>query len=152
VSTDQTTTTSDLDPLFQEYGPQYGVPPNVLKAICMNESSLGQDPLVQKGLVSRDGLSWGVMQLTIPTASDFQPGITPQMLNDPATSVKIAAQFVQSLMSQFDSSDPRFWEWVIKSYNQGAGRTQQEIDGTRPGTSGAQTYWQRYQQNLASLG
>lgn len=143
------------DVLFRKYGTQYGVKWSWLKAIAMNESSLGRAKSVKRGLEepsdiegskSYDGKSWGLMQMTIPTARDYDPSATPERLNDPDYSVKLAARFVRSLQYAFETIDPRFEEWVIKSYNQGQGNTQKERNGTISGY--AQTYWERYQRNM----
>lgn len=152
-----------FDELFKKYGAQYGVDWKVLKAIAMNESGLGVvaggiEKSVARGLVnpsdiegskSYDGKSWGLMQFTIPTARDFEPGATPQKLNNPEYSIRLAAQFVQWLMKRFPTSEPRYWEWVIKSYNQGAGHTAKERRGEIAGYTGG--YWDRYLRNLAKL-
>ncbi|MCM2278317.1 MAG: transglycosylase SLT domain-containing protein [Oligoflexia bacterium] len=140
---------SRFDDLFEKYGTKYGVPPEWLKAICMNESSLGEHPLVQKGLASEDGKSWGIMQLTLPTARDFeQVGIDE--LNNPEISVRIAAKFVKRIMASFEVVDLRYLEWVVKSYNQGVRRTMQERAGQSPGY--AHEYWVRFKRNLKRLG
>jgi Transglycosylase SLT domain len=148
-----------FDALFQSYGAKQGVPWKWLKALCMNESSLGTDPRVARGLedpsdiagsISSDGKSWGLMQLTIPTACQFEAGTTAELLNDPEISVRIAAKFVAWIQDRFDDSDPRYQEWVVKSYNQGVGNTNKEIAGTISGYAGE--YWSRFQRNLVSLG
>lgn len=146
------------DSLFQMYGRLYGVEWTMLKAIAMNESSLGDAPSVAQGLAapsdvdgskSDDGKSWGLMQLTLPTAGDYDPAVTPQRLNNPEYSVEIAAHFISDLLGMFTPSDPRYTEWVVKSYNQGAGNTKKEIAGKIDGY--ADEYWDRYQRNRAII-
>ncbi len=134
------------DALFSRYG---GDDWSVLKAICMNESSLGRAPSVALGLVdpsnaeaskSTDGKSWGLMQMTLPTARDYDPDVTPAKLNNPEYSIRLAAQFLRSLRRQFSEL-----EFVVKSYNQGAGNSRKEIAGTIDGYAGE--YWDRFQRN-----
>lgn len=138
-----------FDDFFEKYGKQYGVPWKWLKAICMNESSLGEHPLVKQGLASEDGKSWGIMQLTLVAARDFE-AVDIADLNNPDTSVRIAAKYLQRSMRAFEMVDLRYQEWVIKSYNQGVTGTKRERDGASPGY--AHEYWARFQRNFARLG
>lgn len=139
------------DSLFKNYG---GENWKILKAIAMNESSLGRHPSVARGIEvptdvegskSDDGKSWGLMQVTIPTGRDFDPACSPILLNNPEYSVRIAARFLRSLQSQFDEL-----EYVVKAYNQGAGNMRKEIAGTGGGY--ADEYWERFQRNLRLVG
>lgn len=139
------------DALFKKYGAQYGVPWTWLKAFCLKESTLGTHPKVARGLASpsdiegsksEDGKSWGPMQFTLPTARDFDPSATPEKLNGAEYSIKLAAQFVKSLMGQFAATDPRRLEWIVKSYNQGAGNTRKEMRGETAGYTG--NYWPKW--------
>lgn len=145
-----------FDEHFLAFGAQEAVDPWTLKAIAMNESSLGDHPSVARGIAnpfdieaskSDDGLSWGLMQMTLKTLRDFDPTGQAVQLNAPAYSVRYAAKFVRWLERQFPKSDPRWLEWVVKSYNQGAGRTQQAIRGEKTDTAGAIEYWARFQRN-----
>lgn len=142
-------TTYDL--LFQKYGALYAVNWKLLKRICFIESSIGRHERVKRGLEnpydiegskSEDGKSWGIMQLRPSTAQDFDKSADPIKLNNPEYSVKIAAQFVAWIQNRFPSSDPRFEEWVVKSYNQGAGGTANERAGKTAGAAGP--YWKKY--------
>jgi soluble lytic murein transglycosylase-like protein len=143
-----------FDGLFQQYGTIYGVDPDVLKAIALNESDLGRAKSVARGLAapndiegskSSDGKSWGVMQMTLTTARGLDPAATQAMLNNPDYSIRLAAQYVSQLQGMFSSFDPQFLEWVIKSYNQGPGNTKREIAN---GVGYADAYWARFQRNL----
>lgn len=147
-------TAFNLDALFKKYAAQYGLDWLMLKAICANESSLGTHPSVVIGLnypydieasKSSDGKSWGIMQVTIPTAQDFDKTASALKLNDPEYSVRIAAQFIAWLSLRYKTTDPRRNEWIVKSYNQGAGNTAKEINGKISGYAGE--YWTRYQRN-----
>lgn len=150
---------ADFDALFQKYGSAYGVPWLWLKAFAMNESSLGRAPSVARGLVeptdiegsvSMDGKSWGLMQVTLSTAGDFDSNVTPELLNDPEYSVSIAAQYIAHLIGVFPIVMPGHVEWVVKAYNQGQGNTQKEINGQGGGYADA--YWDRWQRNYAQIG
>lgn len=148
-----------FDALFVKYGARYKVDWKWLKAIAMNESSLGRVASVARGLEvpgdiegskSQDGKSWGLMQVTVTTAKDLDPNATAQRLNDPNYSVMIAAMYISRLQKKFSMVDTRWQEWVIKSYNQGPGNTMKEqrkqIDGY------AEEYWTRFQRNLERVG
>jgi soluble lytic murein transglycosylase-like protein len=147
-----------FDALFQKWGSVYGVKWTWLKAIAMNESSLGQAVSVSEGLrnpsnvegsKSTDGKSWGLMQVTLSTAKTLDPLATPQKLNDPNYSIKLAAEYVSKLQKMFPIVETRWNEWVIKSYNQGPGNTQKEMRGQVKGY--AQAYWERWQRNLSRV-
>ena len=107
------------DGLFRIAAAKYGVPFAWLKGIAIVESALGTDPRVLSGGVSGDGLSWGLMQFTLPTARDFDSTATPVKLNDAAYSIDLAGQFLKSLSDQFPGDERK----TIMSYNQGAGNT-----------------------------
>lgn len=147
---DQSVATSDrflrYDPLFRAAGARHGVPWWRLKAICMVESDLGDAPSVARGLTSpkdvegsksTDGKSWGLMQVTIPTARDFDVLATPERLNEPTYSIDLAARFLATLQRQFAEE-----EFVVKAYNQGAGNTRKELAGKISGY--ANGYWEKY--------
>lgn len=87
----------------------------VLKAIALNESSLGQNKLVKNKQWSSDGQSRGLMQLTVPTANDYE-SVEYQDLDDPETSIRIAGKFLNHLWNKFGSVDS-----VVRAYNQGEG-------------------------------
>lgn len=150
---------SKYDEWFKFYGLKHSVPWLWLKAIAMNESSLGRHPSVARGLAnpadvegskSEDGKSWGLMQVTLTTAKDFDPTATPQKLNNPEYSISIAAKYLERTSKQFVMVSTRYVEWVIKSYNQGVGNTKKELNGTSPGY--AQEYWERWQRNFKKIG
>lgn len=145
------------DGIFRQYGTIYGVNWQHLKAISLNESNLGRAPSVALGLIdpgniqgskSSDGKSWGLMQVTLTTAKSLDPLATERKLNDPNYSVQLAARYISELKKMFKTSDPRFLEWVIKSYNQGPGNTKKEIQS---GKGYADEYWERFKQNLRKV-
>jgi membrane-bound lytic murein transglycosylase MltF len=150
---------SRYDELFKKYGNRDGVSWMWLKAIALNESSLGlaksvirgfENPNDIEGSKSSDGKSWGLMQMTLPTAGDYDSSVTPMKLNNPEYSIDLASKFVKSLMSQFSKSDTRYLEWVIKSYNQGAGNTIKEKTG-KIAKGYADEYWSKFQKNLTRV-
>lgn len=140
------------DHLFKKEAAKFGFDWKILKAICMKESSLGRHPTVVRGLAnpndiqgskSTDGLSWGLMQVRITTARDFDPSATEAKLNNPEYSVKISAQYLGWVFTQF--KDLPVLEYIIKAYNQGVRGTKEEIAGIRKG--GAGPYWTAFQEN-----
>lgn len=141
-----------FDELFKKYGAKFGVPWQWLKAICMNESSLGQDSRVARGLEdpsdiqgskSYDGLSWGIMQLTLNTARMYNSVINEVALNDPDISVSIAAQYVAYLM-RLKGDD---LESIIRSYNGGPGWRNSSAKSLEM----TSVYWERFQRNLSRV-
>lgn len=144
-----------FDADFQTYGASWGVDWLWLKAFALNESNLGRDSSVARGMEnptdidnskSSDGKSWGLMQVTVTTAQGIDPSASAESLNNPEYSINLAAEYISQLMGMFDSNDPRYVEWVVKSYNQGPGNSRKERDGKISGY--AQAYWDRWQRNL----
>ncbi len=142
------------DYYFKEAETKHNVDWRWLKAIAMNESSLGTNKSVAIGLAnpknvagsaSSDGKSYGLMQITLATAKSMEPSVTPQKLNIPEYSIDLAARYVAELKKMFSITDFRYVEWVIKSYNQGPGNTKKEIEG-KPGF--ADEYWKRFKNHL----
>lgn len=149
-----------FDDLFKKYDKKWGVNWKWLKAIAMSESLLGKEKSVKAGLEnpkdiegskSSDGLSWGLMQVTVKTAKDMDASVTPEKLNNPEYSINLAAWYVSKLKKYYSTGDPRYLEWVIKSYNQGPGNTAKEKSGAiKKGY--ADEYWTRFQNNLKRVG
>lgn len=149
---------TQFDSLYKKWGAAYGIPWTWLKAIALNESSNGRATSVAHGLSnptdiegskSFDGLSWGLMQVTIKTAKGMDPAATEVKLNDPDYSVGLAARYLKQLQGMFPLADARYNEWVIKSYNQGPGNTNKERRGETAGY--ANEYWSRFQRNLLKV-
>lgn len=143
------------DMLFKKYAAMFGVNWQWLKAIALNESSLGKAKSVALGIASpndiegsksSDGKSWGLMQVTLTTAKGLDASATAPKLNNPEYSIKLAAQYISQLQKMFPMAESRYTEWVIKSYNQGPGNTSKEKSGKSPGY--AQEYWERFKRNL----
>ncbi len=132
------------DSWFRYYASLNGLPAEGwewLKAIALNESDLGRDPLVADKQWSSDGKSRGIMQLTIPTANDFE-AVGPEQLDDPETSIRIAAKFFTQNYRRFNPS----LEFTVKAYNEGGGNAAKEQRGEIDGY--ASEYWNRFQRNL----
>jgi hypothetical protein len=160
--------TTFWDEEFKRAGIRYGVKWQWLKAIAQNESSLGRHPSVARGLAepqniedskSEDGKSWGLMQITLPdsrvrdhwsTWSDDLKrralGLKASRLNDPLFSIDLAAKIVSVAQTKFPLVDPRYNEWVVKSYNQGVRNSQRERSGEISGYAGE--YYKRFLRNL----
>lgn len=150
-------TAPTYDNLFVQYASRFGLDWKMVKAICVVESSLGEAPSVRRGLASPsdieasasyDGLSWGLMQVTIPTARDFDQTATAEKLNNPEYSVKIACQYLAFLKRTFSGYE-RANEYVVKSYNQGQGNTLKEISGK--GGHFADGYYLKYMNAYSNI-
>lgn len=124
------------DSLIRKYSAQFGVPWRWVKAVMIIESDLGRAPSVARGLErpfdieqskSSDGKSWGLMQLTLPTANDLQPGITAVGLNDAETSVRLGTQYLGRMIKRWGINER---EKVIRSYNGGPGFMNSNIGRT----------------------
>ena len=156
------------DELFLKYAKKYSVPFIWLKAIAMNESSLGEFPTVAHGLSvpsdregskSQDGLSWGLMQVTEKTGRDFDSSCNYYKLNDAEYSINIAAQYLARAKRSFAFISSDFEKYVIMSYNAGVQRVLWEISGEynnfskakfdahRSAIENATVYYDRYVRN-----
>lgn len=142
------------DDLFKKYANISGLDWKMVKSICYIESNLGRAASVAHGLIapndvegskSSDGKSWGLMQMTLPTARDYDPAATAQKLNNAEYSVRLACQHIKRLFNYYGGET----EWIVKAYNQGQGRTNDEIDGTRVSAAGA--YYAKYLQYRGEL-
>lgn len=113
------------DDLLKKYAAQYKVPWRWLKVLILNESSNGQNSKVRRGLEnpndvegskSSDGKSWGLMQITLPTAKALEGReVTPAELNNPDTSVRLAAKLMRQLIDRYGF----VFEKVMRDYNGG---------------------------------
>lgn len=142
------------DQKFKAHSVEGKIPWQWMKSICMVESALGTNPRVAIGLSnpedvdgsrSEDGKSWGLMQMTLPAARDFDPLVTPQKLNFPDYSIMLSSMLLRRLNRIFGGIE----EWVVKAYNQGAGATRLEKERGVGGN--ADDYWKKYQEHKAIL-
>ena len=143
---------------FKAAGLKYSVPWQWLKAIALNESTLGtypsvalgiQEPKNVEGSKSQDGKSWGLMQVTLTTGRGLDPFCTEEKLNNPLYSIDLGAKYVAQMAKRFPQVEVRYVEWVIKSYNQGPGNTDKERAGKISGYAGE--YWDRFKRNLIKV-
>lgn len=137
----------------------HNVPWTWLKAIAMNESSLGSAKSVAWGLQfpndiekskSTDGKSWGLMQVTLSTAKGLDASATEAKLNDPKYSINLGAKYIAQMSKRYPTMELRYVEWVIKSYNQGPGNTDKERSGLIS-KGYADEYWERFKRNLQKV-
>lgn len=142
------------DSLIKKYSSIYNVPFEWIKAIMMNESNLGQAPSVKRGLLnpsdiegskSSDGKSWGLMQLTLPTARMFEPLVTEAGLNDPEISIRIGAKYLAYLMAKNPAPFTKM-EFIVRAYNGGPG-----FNSTVKGRNDTPIYYQRFLKNLSII-
>lgn len=132
------------DNLFKKYATQYQIPWQWLKAIAINESDLGRDKRVRLGVASRDGKSWGLMQLTVPTASEMMGGesVPPEDLNFPYISIQLAAKYVATLCHLFKGN----MQDVVMAYNQGPGN---QLKGNK--SPGVLQYYKDFERHLEAV-
>ncbi len=149
-----------FDESFKRIGASYGVDWQWLKAFALNESDLGRDSRVASGDTSSDGLSWGLMQVTLTTGRKFDSTINIDKLSqlDPADySIDLASQLIAQNKTAFSESDPAYLEKVVKSYNQGVANTRNEFNGIYTswndpnGNNAVGEYWNRWQRNYAKV-
>lgn len=168
------------DSVFKAEANTQGLPSNGwkwMKAIAIGESNLGENPLVKMGSWSSDGLSKGLMQLTVLTANDYGKWFpvdqlkkssqnfnqaaydtVANYLNDPALSIKISTQHFTRIYRKFGNT----LEHAVKAYNQGEGNMAKEIalrsslgvpltGHTISQYPDAATYWSRFVKHLAQV-
>lgn len=131
-----------FDDDFLTWANCYSIPARWLKGICLNESSLGTNPRVVQGIASEDGLSYGIMQITLATAADLADKlVTPEELNDPTFSIRYAALYLSRLKTTFNNIE----ENVIRAYNEGPGKRKKVLAGLATSSQINIDYWARYQ-------
>ena len=119
---------NDYDGLFKKWASVYEIPWYWLKGICLNETLLGTVPSVIAGTASDDGLSYGIMQLQLDTASQYADKVASiSDLNNKEFSIMTAAKYVYHLSNLFNGDEHS----VIISYNQGEGKTLAGHDYTK---------------------
>ena len=128
--------TRQYDALFLKYATKYGLDPKMLKAIALNESTLGKN----KGYEPIGGTT-GLMQIKLSTARDFFKNLTAIELEDDEKQIETASAFLASLKKQFNGDERKY----VMSYNQGAGNT-------RAGKEFAKPYWEKYLKHKQLIG
>lgn len=128
-----------FDDIFKKYAAKYNIDWKLLKTISMVESNLGENPRVKRGIenptdikgsMSEDGKSWGIMQLTVTTAKDYDSTATEVKLNNPEYSINIAAQLISSLSRGFNENERD----IVMAYNHGRGNQRRFNELERQGT------------------
>lgn len=142
------------DSIMQLHCSDASVPWLWMKAIMIDESSLGLNPRVSHGILhpedieaskSEDGKSWGLLQLEPASAKDFDIIANSQKLNDPDYSIWIGSKLLRRLYRAMGGVE----EFVIKGWNEGQGAAVLEQSGRISGH--AQQYWERYLVNKAMV-
>lgn len=140
------------DSLIKQKAKKYSLPWRWIKAIAMNESMLGTAKSVARGLAaptdvegskSSDGKSWGIMQLTLPTARDMVGAlIQPAYLNDPENSFELGARYLRK-MYDLGKGDREF---MVRAYNGGPG-----YKNTVLGQTMTPVYYAKFVTNLNTI-
>lgn len=144
------------DHLFQQVARDFSLDWKMLKRISWVESNTGKAKSVAIGLrepanvsdsVSFDGKSWGIMQVTLTTAKEYDKSATAQKLNDPLYSITISAKHFSFLKRNY----PTFTERdLVMSYNHGQGNQLNFIKKEKSGTLlvteylAGRDYWNKY--------
>lgn len=148
---------NSFDDLFKKYGALTGIDWRILKRISWIESRVGtyksvkrglENPKDIKGSVSQDGLSWGIMQMTLSTAKDYDKYATEEKLNNAEYSIDLASRHLKFLKMRYFPSNVRD---LIMSYNHGQGNQlrfiQKEKDGSLKESEflAGRDYYKKYQ-------
>lgn len=147
--------TNEFDTLFKKYAQKYGFDWKILKRISWIESRIGNDSRVRKGInnpkdvessKSRDGLSWGLMQTTIPTSRDYDKSATSEKLNNPEFSISMGAAHLNFLITRYFKNERDF----VMAYNHGQGNQLKFISLEKSGAlksseyPAGRQYWEHY--------
>ena len=139
-----------LDSVFKATATKYGLDWKMLKAIALNESTLGKNERVRQGLISYDNLSWGLMQFTVKTAMDFDKTASATKLKDEKYSIDLAGQYFRMLSTMFKGNVRD----MVMSYNHGQGNQKRFVELEKLGTlkltefPAGRQYWEKYNKNL----
>jgi len=120
------------DSLIKAKSKKYNLPWKWIKAVALNESRLGTASSVAWGLVhpsdiekskSSDGKSWGLMQLTLPTAREMVGApITASYLNNAENSLELGARYLSQMYNLgLKQSVVPAKEFMFRAYNGGPG-------------------------------
>jgi soluble lytic murein transglycosylase-like protein len=125
----------EYDALFIKYANKEGLDWKMLKAISMNESSLGKN----KGYEPIGG-TVGLMQIKLSTASDYYDNLTSNDMYDDEIQVMTASAFLRDLLDKTGNDIKK----AVMSYNQGLGNTLK-------GKTYASSYYEKYINNYKKL-
>lgn len=98
------------------------VPPALVHAVMRQESAYDPEAVSYAGAV-------GLMQLMPATARGLAPEAGRTRLFDPAFNVRLGAQLLGQLLSQFEGSEPL----AAAAYNAGGHRVRRWLEGAAPG-------------------
>jgi len=103
-----------FDALFEQESKRTGVPADLLRAIARRESGFRAGAIGKPN--SNGTKDWGLMQVNDRTAAHY--GVQPAQLLDPATCVRVAADYLVDLHRELGSAWSE-WTWIA-AYNAGA--------------------------------
>lgn len=122
------------DYFFKFWGGVHSVDWQVLKAIALNESTLGINARVASGGVSEDGKSYGLMQLTFPTAADMKGRpVTAAEMNNAEFSIELAAKYFRWIVDYVDENVTSYksgesqLDLCVQAYNCGVGNIKKGV-------------------------
>lgn len=119
-----------FDDLFIKYSNLYNIPYRWLKAISLQESSLGENERVKRGEVSYDGLSYGLMQIAEGVGSPKEIELKGfggrEALNNPEYSIEKASKLLGYLNKKYVGDTRK----IFLAYNQGERNTDNNKDYT----------------------
>ncbi len=120
---------------------QYGVDPNLVRAIISVESEWNPSA------VNPADPSYGLMQILLGAGGPY-PGVSADQLLDPATNLTLGISFLASLVARYGSTSD-----AISAYNAGRPRT---LTGggyaNQTYVNNVQTYWAWFANNPAIVG
>jgi soluble lytic murein transglycosylase-like protein len=105
---------SVFDSIIAMYSNQFGVPESWTRAVILTESS--GDPNAFRSTSPRD-TSYGLMQLTLPTAQALGFIGDPTLLFDPDTNIRLGTKLLGQLRSRYGDDASA----VYSAYNSGNG-------------------------------
>lgn len=102
-------------PIIRQAASKWGVPPELITAVISWES--GFSPGRVNVNETKGGFSWGLMQVQVPTASDYIRNITPDQLLWPETNIDVGTWYLKKMLDRFNWIIPD----AISAYNAGPG-------------------------------
>lgn len=97
---------------IQEAAARYGVPPELIRMIAMQESGIGTNPNALRN-------GGGVMQIIRSTWNELRPGVDPSMRLDPRENIMAGTDYVRRLAGNVDLTNVNNWAPILRRYNGG---------------------------------